>query len=134
MGETVRFHETLRRLAMIDEAFAEDAAGTGLGPVVSGVPDVAAAPEEPDGHSRAPGQAHGDREMLDQVVRSLFRAGLSLQAAVDVSGGVAAQRIAEAQQCLDRTIREIRGHVFAARDGGGRLHPVAPDGKPHHRH
>ena len=31
MGETVRFQETLRRLAMIDEAFIEDQAGLGLG-------------------------------------------------------------------------------------------------------
>jgi 4-carboxymuconolactone decarboxylase len=32
MGETVRFQETLRRLAMIDEGFVEDQAGLGLGP------------------------------------------------------------------------------------------------------
>jgi 4-carboxymuconolactone decarboxylase len=31
MGQTVRFQETLRRLAMIDEAFVEDQAGIGLG-------------------------------------------------------------------------------------------------------
>ena len=33
MGQTVRFQETLRRLAMIDEGFVEDEAGLGLGPV-----------------------------------------------------------------------------------------------------
>ena len=33
MGHTVRFQETLRRLAMIDEGFIEDQAGLGLGPV-----------------------------------------------------------------------------------------------------
>jgi len=32
MGLTVRFQETLRRLAMIDEGFVEDEAGLGLGP------------------------------------------------------------------------------------------------------
>jgi 4-carboxymuconolactone decarboxylase len=32
MELTVRFHETLRRLAMIDEGFVEDEAGLGLGP------------------------------------------------------------------------------------------------------
>jgi 4-carboxymuconolactone decarboxylase len=32
MSPTVRFQETLRRLAMIDEAFVEDRAGLGLGP------------------------------------------------------------------------------------------------------
>jgi 4-carboxymuconolactone decarboxylase len=30
-GQTVRFQETLRRLAMIDEGFVEDQAGLGLG-------------------------------------------------------------------------------------------------------
>ena len=33
MGQTARFQETLRRLAMIDEGFVEDEAGLGLGPV-----------------------------------------------------------------------------------------------------
>jgi 4-carboxymuconolactone decarboxylase len=32
MGQTVRFQDTLRRLAMIDEGFVEDQAGLGLGP------------------------------------------------------------------------------------------------------
>ena len=32
MGQTVRFQETLRRLAMIDERFVEDQAGLGLDP------------------------------------------------------------------------------------------------------
>jgi len=31
MGQTVRFQEILRRLAMIDEGFVEDQAGLGLG-------------------------------------------------------------------------------------------------------
>ena len=33
MGQTMRFQETLRRLAMIEEGFVEDEAGLGLGPV-----------------------------------------------------------------------------------------------------
>lgn len=32
MSETARFQETLRRLAMIDEAFVSDQTGLGLGP------------------------------------------------------------------------------------------------------
>ena len=32
MGQTVRFQETLPRLAMIDEGFVEDEAGLGLDP------------------------------------------------------------------------------------------------------
>ena len=31
MSQTVRFQETLRRLAMVDEGFVEDGAGLGLG-------------------------------------------------------------------------------------------------------
>ena len=31
MGQTVRFQETLRRLAMIDEGFVEEQAGLGFG-------------------------------------------------------------------------------------------------------
>jgi 4-carboxymuconolactone decarboxylase len=33
VGQTVRFQETLRRLAMIEEGFVEDEARLGLGPV-----------------------------------------------------------------------------------------------------
>jgi len=32
MGQTARFQETLRRLAMIDEGFVQDQAGLGLDP------------------------------------------------------------------------------------------------------
>jgi hypothetical protein len=41
LGETARFQETLRKLAMFDEAFVKDQAG--LGRVVCAAPDVAAA-------------------------------------------------------------------------------------------
>jgi 4-carboxymuconolactone decarboxylase len=33
MGQTARFQETLRKLAMIDEGLVEDEAGLGLGPL-----------------------------------------------------------------------------------------------------
>ena len=35
MGQTARFQETLRRLAMIDEGFVEDEAGLGLDPAAA---------------------------------------------------------------------------------------------------
>jgi 4-carboxymuconolactone decarboxylase len=35
MSQTVRFHETLRRLAMIDEGFVEGEAGLGLNPAAT---------------------------------------------------------------------------------------------------
>ena len=39
MGQTARFQETLRRLAMIDEGFVTDEAGLGLGLVKTSVLD-----------------------------------------------------------------------------------------------
>ena len=39
MGQTVRFQETLRRLAMIDEGFVEDQVGLGLGPAAASALD-----------------------------------------------------------------------------------------------
>jgi 4-carboxymuconolactone decarboxylase len=39
MGQKMRFQETLRRLAMIDEGFVEDRAGLGLGPVAASALD-----------------------------------------------------------------------------------------------
>ena len=39
MGQTVRFQETLRKLAMIDEGFVEDEAGLGLDPAKTSVLD-----------------------------------------------------------------------------------------------
>jgi 4-carboxymuconolactone decarboxylase len=43
MGQTVRFQETLRRLAMIDEGFVEDQAGLGLDPAGKSALDPKAA-------------------------------------------------------------------------------------------
>ena len=40
MGQMVRFQETLRRLAMIDEGFVEDEAGLGLDPAVASALDA----------------------------------------------------------------------------------------------
>ncbi len=39
MGQTVSFHETLRRLAMIDEGFVEDQAGLRLAPAAAAALD-----------------------------------------------------------------------------------------------
>jgi hypothetical protein len=43
MGQSVRFQEILRRLAIIDESFVEDQARLRLGRVTGAVPEVAAA-------------------------------------------------------------------------------------------
>jgi len=58
--------------------------------------------------------ARRGRALLSQVVDSLLRVGLSLQAAIDLPHEVAVQQIADALRTLDDTIREIHDHVFAA--------------------
>lgn len=65
--------------------------------------------------SAAAGQASDGQELLDRVGRSLFQVGLSLQAAADLPGDVARERITGALSQLDDTIHEIRGYTFAAR-------------------
>jgi signal transduction histidine kinase len=51
--------------------------------------------------------------MCDTIVRRLFAAGLLLQAAADAPACAASQRILEAVDQLEDTIREIRDAVFA---------------------
>jgi PAS domain S-box-containing protein len=57
-------------------------------------------------------EAKGSRELLDRVVASLFHAGLSLQAAIDLPADVARERISDALRHLDDTVHEIRDHIF----------------------
>jgi anti-anti-sigma factor len=61
-------------------------------------------------------QAPCGRVLLDTIITSLFHAGLSLQAAMDLPADAARQRITEALVHLDDTIREIRDAAFATRD------------------
>jgi PAS domain S-box-containing protein len=58
-------------------------------------------------------QTHRDQELLDRIMQSLFRVGLSLQAAADLPSDLARDRIADALRELDDTIREIRDYAFA---------------------
>ena len=55
MGETVRFEETLRRLAIIDEGFVEDQAGFGLDPAGPSAPDTKTAALLRAGYAWPPG-------------------------------------------------------------------------------
>jgi anti-anti-sigma factor len=68
------------------------------------------------------------RELLDRVVQHLFQVGLSLQAAADLPGKTARERLGEAMDQLDEVIHEIRDYAFTAgeTDGGpGRDRPGA---------
>jgi anti-anti-sigma factor len=61
-------------------------------------------------------RAHRGQELLGTIITSLFRVGLSLQAAMELPAEVARQRIAAALDHLDDTIREIRETAFITRD------------------
>jgi anti-anti-sigma factor len=56
------------------------------------------------------GQAQLTRDLLDRVVRHLFQVGLSLQAAADLPGEIARERITGALDQLDEVIHEIRDY------------------------
>ena len=70
--------------------------------------------------------ARRGRELLGQVVDGLFRVGLSLQTAIDVTHEVAVQQIADALRTLDDTIREIHDHVFTAPGQDSPPDPLPP--------
>jgi anti-anti-sigma factor len=70
-------------------------------------------------------QAHRGQELLDRVTAGLYHVGLSLEAALDLPAEAARDRIADALQRLDDTIREIRDHVFTVRG-----HPIWPHHAP----
>jgi anti-anti-sigma factor len=64
-------------------------------------------------------RSYRTRDLLDRVVHHLFQVGLSLQAAADLPGPEARERISAALFLLDDTISEIRGHVLTDGDEGG---------------
>jgi PAS domain S-box-containing protein len=67
----------------------------------------------------AVGQPQLARELLDRVVQHLFQVGLSLQAAADLPGETARERLGEAMGQLDEVIHEIRDYAFTAGETGG---------------
>ena len=65
-------------------------------------------------------QAQHAEDLLDRVVGSLFHVGLSLDTAAGQPAELARERISQALQRLDDTVREIRDHVFRSpRPGSG---------------
>ncbi len=69
-------------------------------------------------------QTQHSQELLDRVVRSLYRVGRSLQGAADLPRELARERISDALAHLDETIHDIRDHAFGVR----RREPPRPDG------
>ena len=72
-------------------------------------------------------QAHRGRELLDTITTRLFQLGLNLQAAIDLPADIVQQRIEEALEHLDDTIREIRDTAFTTPDRTP-PRPSPPDG------
>ena len=66
-------------------------------------------------------------DLLERVVRHLFRVGLSLQTAADLPGDVVRERLSEALDQLDGVIHEIRDYAFTSGGDGGEADP-APSG------
>ncbi len=69
-----------------------------------------------------------DQELFDRVVQSLFRVGLSLQAAADLPSELARERITDALRELDDTIRDVRGYAFAPPSPGPSPSPALQNG------
>ena len=76
----------------------------------------------------AAGPAQVSQDLLDSIVRSLFQAGLSLQAALDSPHEADRQHIMQALRHLDQTIREIRDQVFVSGRREIPRSPEPPDG------
>jgi anti-anti-sigma factor len=60
----------------------------------------------------AAGSPQASQDLLGGIVRNLFQAGLSLQAALDAPREADRQHIVDALHYLDQAIRDIRDHVF----------------------
>jgi anti-anti-sigma factor len=59
-------------------------------------------------------QTEQSQELLDRVVGSLFRVGVSLQGAADLPREVAQERIADALRQLDETIHAVRDQALSS--------------------
>ena len=63
-------------------------------------------------------QRRSTKDLLDRITQRLFQVGLSLQAAPDLPGDVARERLSAALDQLDEAIHEIRDYAFSAGDEG----------------
>ena len=64
------------------------------------------------------GQPQLASNLLDRVVQHLFQVGFSLQAAAELPGETARERLGEAMDRLDEVIQEIRDYAFTAEETG----------------
>lgn len=105
---------TQLRLVVPAEVVRHILSGTGLDRLVSVYPsrEAAAAAGLPVAAASVAGPSQGSQDLLDGIIRNLFQAGLSLQAALDAAHETGRQHIWEALRNVDEVIRDIRNHVF----------------------
>ncbi len=105
---------TQLRLVVPAEVVRHLLSGNGLTRLVSVYPsrEAVAAAGLPVAQASAAGPSQVSHDLLDGVTGNLFRAGLSLQAALDAAHETGRQHIMEALGYVDEAIRGIRGHVF----------------------
>jgi anti-anti-sigma factor len=88
---------------------------------------LARRPEDLAGLASTAEHGHRGQELLDTVVTSLVHIGISLQAATGLSPQATRQRIDEALEHLEDTIRQIRDTTFTTHGHGT---PPAPPAMP----
>ena len=122
------------RLVVTADAVRRVLSLNGFDRLVAVYPDLDGALAAGAGRRESPGEqttpatygAARAKDLLDLTVDSIFNVGLILQAAIDLTPDVTAQRITEALQRLDDAAQEIRNHVFAGRDHSVEPGPAGP--------
>jgi anti-sigma B factor antagonist len=105
---------TQLRLVVPVEIVRRVLSGKGLDRLVSIYPsrEAAIAADLPVAQASTAGPSQVGQDLLGGIIRNLFHAGLSLQAALDAAHETDRQYIMEALRYLDQTIRDIRDHVL----------------------
>jgi anti-sigma B factor antagonist len=105
---------TQLRLVVPIEVVRRVLSGNGIDRLVSVYPsrEAALAAGLPVPQASTAGPSQVSQDLLDGIVRNLFHAGLSLQAALDAAHETDRQYIMEALRYVDEAIRDIRDHVF----------------------
>ncbi len=108
---------TQLRLVVPAEVVRRVLSGNGIDRLVSVYPsrEAAIASGLPVAQASAHGSPRVSQDLLGGIVRNLFHAGLSLQAALDAAHDTDRQYIMQALRHLDQTIRDIRDHIFITR-------------------
>lgn len=108
---------TQLRLVVPAEVVRRVLSRNGIDRLVSVYPsrEAAIAAGLPVAQASAPGAPQVSQDLLGGIVRNLFHAGLSLQAALDTAYDTERPYIMQALRHLDQTIRDIRDHIYITR-------------------